>query len=179
MKNSAKEIIKIGLILFLITAISAMLLAIVNKMTAPIIAKNREAKTFASMAVVMPEAKNFKLIEEQYPDNIQKAYLALNESDDKIGICIISTANGYGGAIEVLTGISEGKITGIDILSHSETPGLGAKTANPDFTEQFSGKSGTLTLKDDIDAISGATISSTAVTNAVNNALKYSLEVVK
>lgn len=186
MNNSKfKEIIKIGLTLFAITAVSATLLATVNKMTAPVIAENQTKKTYASMEKVMPEAKDFQPIEITDLEKISEAYTALDENGEEIGVCVISASYGYGGEIRVLTGISEGKVTGIEILSHSETPGLGAKTANPEFKAQFAGKSADILLvksgasENQINAISGATISSNAVTTAVNNALEFSSEVVK
>ncbi len=186
MSNSnAKEIIKIGLILFAITAISAMLLAIVNKATAPVIAKNQLKKTYASMQTVMPDADNFEPIEITGFKNISEGYSALDKNGEKIGVCLITTANGYGGEIKVLTGISDGKVTGIDILSHSETPGLGAKSVEPEFKNQFAGKGENIKVSkssakdNEINAISGATITSNAVTAAVNTALKFSAEVDK
>lgn len=186
MNNSNfKEILKIGLTLFAITAVSATFLATVNKFTAPIITKNQTKKTYSSMQKVIPEAKEFQTIDITDTEKISQAYFALNEIGEKIGVCIISTANGYGGEITVLTGIVSGEIRGVDILSHSETPGLGAKAANPEFKEQFTGKTyGILLVKsgasqNEINAISGATISSTAVTNAVTTALEFSAEVLK
>ena len=186
MNNSKfKEIIKIGLTLFAITAVSATLLATVNNLTAPVIAKNQLKKTYQSMEKVMPKAKEFKAIDVTAKDKISEAYIALDENNEQIGVCIISSANGYGGEIKVLTGVVEGKICGIDILAHAETPGLGAKTTNPEFKEQFKEKTNNISLVksgasgNEINAISGATISSTAVTNAVNTALEFSSEVVK
>lgn len=180
-----KEIIKIGLTLFAITAVSATLLATVNKLTAPVIAKNQLKKTYASMEKVISNAKEFQPINLSDTDKISEAYFALDANGEKIGVCVISKSYGYGGEITVLTGVVGGKICGIDILSHTETPGLGAKTTNPDFKEQFEGKTNCISIVksgasgNEINAISGATISSTAVTNAVNEALKFSSEVEK
>ena len=186
MKSSTlKEIIKIGLTLFAITAVSATLLATVNKLTAPLIAENQTKKTYTSMKKVIPDSKEFQAIDVTGTEKISEAYLALDENKEKTGVCVISSANGYGGEIKVLTAVVNGKICGIDILSHTETPGLGAKATNPDFKEQFEGKTGGISLVksgasgNEINAISGATISSTAVTEAVNIALEFSSEVVK
>lgn len=184
-KKNAKEIIRIGLILFAITAISALLLATVNKMTAPLIAKNQTKKTNASMRAVMPEAHSFSPIDTAILQGASDGYFVLDKNNEKIGICLITSANGYGGEVKVLTGIKDGKVTGIEILSHSETPGLGAKAVNPEFKNQFNEKSGGITvvkgsaMDNEINAISGATITSNAVTNAVNTALKISEEVGK
>lgn len=116
-------------------------------------------------------------------DTIQKGYLAL-KNGDTVGIALEDTGIGYGGKIIVLTGIDlrENSITSIEILSQSETPGLGAKVIDLTWREQFSGKSldnsilvnGSISVKKDggdIDAISGATISPRAVCFAVNQSL--------
>lgn len=176
-----KEIIKTGLILFAITAIAALILACANKVTAPIIEKNQMKRTAEAMTVVMPEAEKFEKVEvigEKSP--VTEAYNAKNASGEKIGSCVIAAANGYGGEVLVLVGIdAEEKITGIQIMSHSETPGLGANAEKPEFTEQFKGKTvGIKAVKskageNEINAMSGATITSKAVTNAVSVALDF------
>ncbi len=173
-----KEILKIGIILFLITAISALLLAFVNKATAPVILQNKIEKTYKAMAVVMPDARDFKPIEYIVEADIDEAYTALNSQGEQIGYCIVSHANGYGGKIQVLVGIdADNTITGIEILSHAETPGLGANATKPGFKNQFTGKTLGVELSgnsdNSIDAMSGATITSKAVTNAVNIALSF------
>ena len=183
--SNSKEIIKIGCILFAITAIAALLLAVVNNITAPVIAENQLTKTYASMGVVMPDAKTFEKIDTSGVANITEAYKALDDSNNTIGICVISSSFGYGGEVKVLTGISDGKVTGIDILSHSETPGLGAKATNDDFKNQFTEKEGSVNVvkknakENEINAISGATITSNAVCNCVNIALDFASEVEK
>lgn len=184
MKN-LKEIIKIGVILFAITAVSALLLAVVNKVTAPKILKNQTEKTYASMSEILPVAYDFEVIDVKESSNIKEAYKALDSSGLDVGYCIISTAFGYGGELSVLTAISENKVVGIEILSHSETPGLGAKAIEPEFKDNFSEKtSGIKVVKknakeNEINAMSGATITSTAVTDCVNAALEFASEVEK
>jgi len=64
----------------------------------------------------------------------------------------------------------EGKITGIKVVKHAETPGLGANAESDKFTNQFIGKENNLVIKEDIDSLTGATITSRAVTEAVNSA---------
>ncbi len=164
-----KEIIRVGFILFVITAISALLLAYANDITAPIIEQNAKIKTENSMKLLIPEADEF-----EQKGNI---YLA-KTGGELVGVCVISEAHGYGGIVEVMVGVDkEGKVAGIDILSHSETPGLGANADKPDFTNQFIGKTGNVTVsktgggENEINAISGATVTSNAVTDAVNEAL--------
>ncbi len=110
-------------------------------------------------------------------------YLALI-GNDTVGIAIENQGLGYAGYVKILTGIdlSNGEITGIEVISQEETPGLGARIVEPLFLDQFIGKSLTnstlvngnfAVVKDggDIDAISGATITPRAVCKAVSKSL--------
>ena len=90
------------------------------------------------------------------------------------------STKGYGGAVIIAVGIdTTGTVTGVTVVEHSETPGLGANAANPSFTDQFVGQNSELTVvkgeggAGSISAISGATITSTSVTASVNAALEY------
>ena len=85
---------------------------------------------------------------------------------------------GFDGAVTMMVGVSEGKVTGISVISHTETPGLGAVAAAQNakgeaFRSQFVGQEGTLSIGDQIDAMTGATITSNAVVTGVNAALDY------
>ena len=91
-------------------------------------------------------------------------------------------ASGYGGTVSVMTGIdAEGSITGVVILSHDETPGLGANATKSSFLDQYlqpAPEGGLSVVKyqtpsdGQIEAMTGATVTSTAVTNAVNQAIE-------
>ena len=95
-----------------------------------------------------------------------------------IGYTIKTSPKGYGGAVEVMVGIStDGKITGVDIGNHSETPGLGSKASDPAFKDQYLDKDvansllvvkGSVNNDNEISAISGATITSNGVTSGEN-----------
>ena len=85
----------------------------------------------------MPEAKEFSPVN----DENSQIYEAQDATGEVIGVCVITAANGYGGEISILTGVDKDlKVTGIDILSHGETPGLGANATKPEFKEQYVGK---------------------------------------
>ncbi|MPN65164.1 Electron transport complex subunit RsxG [bioreactor metagenome] len=99
-----------------------------------------------------------------------------------MGYNLTVTPKGYGGLIEMVVGIDdEGKLIDIKILSHTETPGLGAKAADPAFSDQFEKKNvdrivitkSAPTEENEVQAISGATITSSAVADGVNTALEY------
>ncbi len=106
------------------------------------------------------------------------------------GYIFITSAKGYGGELSVMTALdTEGTVTAVSILDASnETPGLGQNVKNADFYSQYIGqktsdavavKKGTASGYNQIDAVTGATISSRAVTNAVNQAVDYAKEVLK
>lgn len=172
--NDIREILKIGVILFLITAISAGVLAAVNSLTAPVIKANAEKKQNEAMAKVLPEAQSFELIELE---NLTGSATAVYSAKDA-GYVVLCEPNGYGGAISMAVGVKkDGTVSGIDIISQSETAGLGANCTKDEFKAQFAGKTSGITVskngaKDNqIDAISSATITSKAVTKGVNDAL--------
>ena len=177
-KINIGEIIKIGVILFLITALAAALLAFVNGKTAPLIEKNSLEKEQNAMLSVMPDAAKFEEVEIT-DGEASKAYTALDSDGNVIGACIITETTGYDVGIQTVTGVdADLKVTGIDIIAMNETPGLGAKAAEEDFRSQYIGKSGTIGVSKsassdtDIQAISGATKTSNGVTQGVNIALK-------
>lgn len=175
-KNDFKEIIKVGIILFLITAISAGLLAYVNSFTSPIIAENDAKKQAEAMKVVLPSATDFSdaIYSEDFPLEVTAVYEAINGA----GHVVMVSPNGYGGAISLVVGISySDAVTGVSVISQSETPGLGAKCTNEEFLSQFVGKHEGLRvvkqnpLDNEVNAISSATITSKAVTLGVNSAI--------
>lgn len=177
-KINPGEIIKIGAILFLITSVAAVLLAFVNQKTAPLIAENNMKKTQAAMKGILPSADHFEVCTASDNDKVAESYAAVDASGQIVGACVVVSENGYGGEVRVLTGVdSEGRVAGVDILSHSETPGLGANAVKDEFKGQFKGKAAginavkTAPADNDIQAMSGATITSKAVTEAVNTGL--------
>lgn len=102
----------------------------------------------------------------------------VNQQDELVGYAIKTyTDNGFGGRIELMAGfLPDGTISGVSVLQHKETPGLGTKMTDPDFKEQFVGKNPedfTLKVKKDggmVDAITAATISSRAYCDALQRA---------
>ncbi|MGL4345882.1 MAG: RnfABCDGE type electron transport complex subunit G [Cellulosilyticaceae bacterium] len=173
-----KETMKLGGILFCITAVCAGLLGYINSITAPIIEVQKETTKQAAMKSVMPEADTFTQSQED-AENIQEIYIG-SQNGQYIGAVAKVMPNGYGGGIELLVGVDkEGQITAVQMLSHAETPGLGANAKNPDFLGQYQNKVAPLTVvkgsasDSEISAITGATITSDAVTTGVNEAAAY------
>lgn len=176
-----KEISVLTVKLLLICAIVAALLAGVNTITDPIIKANEQKNFELAMQEVLPYANTFEEVQlnEYTPDKtgvtLESVYLADN------GGYVVSTvcSEGYGGDISIMVGISpDFTINQVKIMSMSETPGLGAKASEPKFINQYHGQSaGISVIKNaaatdgQVEAISGATITSKAVTKAVNAAL--------
>lgn len=168
-----KQGLRLGLSLLIITAVAALVLALVNAVTADTIAEHQAEQRQAAMESVMPDATIFSELycEDDTIDGITGAY----NGTTFVGYCVEVSPNGFGGAISLMVGVDDGgSVTGVVILSHSETAGLGARADSPEFLGQYTGKSGTITVNDGdnaIDGLSGATITSKAVTTGVNTAL--------
>ena len=116
-------------------------------------------------------------------------YNAAIKDGDTVGCIFVTEANGYGGVVSIMTAVDmEGKIIAVEILAAAdETPGLGQNVTKEYFYTRFNGMSGDIiaakagTAKkenNEIDAVTGATISSKAVTTAVNQALDYAAEII-
>lgn len=180
-KKDIKLIIKTALSLFLICAVATGLLAFINSVTDPIIAKNNEAAADSARIEVLPGAESFS---EESANGT--TYYVGTDGNEAIGYVFTTKASGYGGEIEIMTGIdADGCITGISILSINETPGLGMNAKKDSFIEQYIGSSGPFTViknavpaENEILAITSATITSNAVTSAINSA-KALFETVK
>lgn len=186
-----KDILKMGVILLIFTAVSATVLGVTNSMTEGIIAERLHAENIAAIAALLPEAEDFELLDKEVHAgrNLVVEIYEGSVGGEVVGYTIKANPNGYGGRVEVLTGISiDGTITGVRIGTQSETPGLGTKITEPNFLAQFLGK-GTdqdfVTTKGGeagdqyINAITGATVSTDAVTNGVNVARNVFVEVLK
>ncbi len=185
------KIVKNTLILTLITVIAGFLLGAVYEITKTPIAQAQETAKKEAWQAVFPDAK---LDEFKETDVDQKAAkqaisdLGVNATIDEVctvgdaGYVITTTdKDGFGGNIQITVGIKkDGTINGVSILSISETAGLGMKATEPSFYNQYVNKQADkfVVSKDggdgeQIDALSGATITSRAVTGAVNAALGY------
>ncbi len=171
--------------LFVITLISALVLAVANKFTAPVIVENDAKRQELAMQEVLPEAKEFKKVDigglelTEKDATIKEFYTGITEAR-LVGYVVDVVTNGYGGELEIIMGVgTDGKICAVKILNSSETAGLGAKASEPEFTDKYKGKNTILSVVkneeadfDEIEAISGATITSEAVTRAVNTGLE-------
>ena len=172
-ETTVMYIVRLTVTLLLICAVVAGALAGVNALTKDAIATNQEKKTLDALTVVLPGVEGLK--KQPLADDagiVAEVYA----SGDSYAVKVLP--GGFGGNITMMVGIRNGQLTGISVISHAETPGLGAVAAAQNakgeaFRSQFVGQSGTLTVGDQIDAISSATITSNAVVTGVNAALSY------
>ena len=184
MENDKKALLMhVGLItgkLMLITTLTALLLACINLLTAPVIAENDAAKKNAAVLDLFPDASGIRSLSEtaadMYPDGINEVF-AVYGADALIGYCVDVQAMGFSDYIGMMVGITpDYRISGIRILSIAETPGIGMAVAKEDYLSGYEGLSAPVTFDDGpnhADAISGATYSSRAVKNGVNSALNF------
>ena len=186
-KFDIKEILVPTISLFLISAIVTLLLAVTNSVTAPKIEQlqieiaNRTKAEVLSVATSFSEEKTVELNKVTYT-----YYEGYDDSKNVVGYVFTTSAKGYGGDIVTMVGVkADGVVSGLDFLSISETAGLGMNADSEDFKSQFVGKSGvigvnkTTSSDNEIQALTGATITSKAVTEAVNIALELYEEVGK
>ena len=165
-------ILRLTVTLLIIAAVMAAALAGVNAITKDKIAEIKVQKTQAAIANVLPGAAGLEEIPLSENAGVVKTVYA---SGDSYAVEVVPS--GFNGAITMMVGIEAGKVTGISIVSHTETPGLGAVAAADNakgeaFRGQFAGGDG-FAVGENVDAMSGATITSKAVTSGVNAALEY------
>ena len=175
------DIIKPAAVLLVICIVAAGLLGFVNQITAAPIAAQEALAKQESMIAVLSDADSFGDEQEINEGNITTITPALDSDGNEMGYAVAITTNGFSAGLQLMFGIdTDGVITGLSIVDCSnETPGLGANAANESFYGQFEGKSGEVAVtKDggDIEAITGATITSRAIANAATEAITYVTE---
>ena len=185
--------------MLVVTFVAVAGLAVVYQVTKEPIAQAEAKAKAAVYASVVAQAESFTEVENaealigasqaaienaQLGDcSVSEVLIAESADGEALGYVISATSpNGYGGDIQIAVGISNaGVITGFNVISNNETAGLGSKCTNSDFTSQFEGKNADIlrytktgaVADDEIDAISGATRTTNAVTQAVNTAIVF------
>ena len=172
-ESSAAYIARLAITLLLITAVVAAGLACVDAVTAPEIEALNVQKTQTAIEAVLPGGGE----EIAFTDD---SGIVSTIYKGQSGYAVEVTPAGFNGAVTMMVGVdNDGKVLGISIISHTETAGLGATaaastSAGEAFRGQFAGMSGTVTVTKDggqVDAITGATITSRAVCTGVSAAL--------
>lgn len=149
--------------LTVIVVASVVLLMVVNSITSPIVKNMQVEEIKNTLRSIFPEMSQYELEDEVY---------IIYQDGEKAGYAFMASGSGYSGDIDIMVGLDSGfGIKGISILSQTETPGLGSMITENSFTDQFKGlPASDIVLKVDggkIDAVTGATISSRAVVNAI------------
>lgn len=176
MKSKVIGVLKPALTLFVIAAVMALFLGGTNLLTADTI-RQREAQTQQQAIEKVLPADSYEAAETTLSGVAYSYYKAVKNSQTA-GYAFILSCNGYGGAVQTVVGIgTDGKITGVEVSDVSgETPGLGQNAKNDSFTKQFLAKDSNLTVvksgagEDQVNAVTGATITSNAVTKNINTA---------
>ena len=174
-----KQIFRMVLVLTLLGLISGLALSLVSNYADPLIEENKQEAIREAIYYVLQSTENYET-EEVVDGNV--VYRSFDSSDQLIGYAFTASGGGYQGTIRLMVGVGPNleEIRGIQILESSETPGLGGKIRGDDFKGQFRGLSAAGEIgmvkskepgKGEIQAITGATISSKAVVNIINKEL--------
>ncbi len=180
-----KDIVKLGLILLLVTALAGAALSVVNNITKPRIEEQKKMATSLALTTALPAAANGVIEPDTTTETIQY-YLGYRDSlkQEFVGYAFLAKENGYSSEIETMIGVdTTGTIVGIKVLHQLETPGLGTKIeeirygeASSYFQTQFISKVAEQLAVDkdggQIVSITGATISSRAVTNSIKKGIQ-------
>jgi electron transport complex protein RnfG len=172
-----KEVVHIIATLTLIGVIAGGSLSLVNNWAAPKIAINQKAETERAIYLVHLDGKRY--------DELKNAgfeiYKVFDETEKSVGYSLVYSGNGFQGKIKLMIGLSDdiNQITSIEVLEQSETPGLGTKILEPPYKDQYNGLVTTPAIKlvkgaepsnpNEVQSITGATISSRAVVTIVND----------
>ncbi len=183
MKNT-KFIIKLAAILFVIAFVCTLLLVLCNHLTKDRIAMLQAQAEETAKTEVLPDADEFA---PKQCESVSEAYIGKDKDGSIVGYCFKVTPSGFGGAITMMVGVTkDGEVSGVKITDMSETPGLGAKASDESWISQFAGKTSEISVvktsaskNSEISAISGATVTSKAVANGVNSALKAAKELIE
>ena len=165
--NGVMYYLRITLVLLLICGIIAGMLAAVNLLTKDRIAENKVKEMNQKVATIFGEGVTRTELEHTPRKEVDYVWQVSREGED-LGYCVYITVRGYAGDIEMMVGMKpNGEIFGIEIVSMRETAGLGTRIGEDKFLSQYNGKSGKVT-ENDVDVISGSTVSSKAVIEGVN-----------
>ena len=164
--NKVLEVAVIGLKLLLICAIIAGIVSFVYDLTLKKYEANiQETKNKAIGQIFGKEGLDCQ--------EVDAGVYTVKENGILIGYCVEAAGKGFGGDIQMMVGYTaDQKIVAVEIIGHSETPGVGDKVKNPDYLANYAGQSGELTLGTDVDKIAGASVSSRGVIAGVNAATK-------
>ena len=163
-KKTVLSVLNIGARLLVICLVVAAVVSLVNEVTKARYAEIQKEEQQKAMASIFGSSS-------VTVTGLGDSFYAVRQGEELLGYCVQVVTAGFGGDMTLMVGFnSDLAVVGVQILSHSETPGLGARVNDAGYLSQYGGKTGDLVLGEDIDAISGATISSKAVLAGVKAA---------
>lgn len=168
-ESKFNELIKPFLVLVGICLVVSVLLGYTHKVTAPVIAQNEFAQAEATRKAVLKGSTGFTQVNLGEAQLKQLDIVSAYKENSGLGYVITSSHKGYGGSVSVTVGLDpDGKVLAVSADVSTETSGIGSKAGEDKYTKKYVGLSGSA---DDVDTISGATYSSTAVKKGVSAAL--------
>jgi len=163
------------IVLAIVAILSGLVLALTFQWTKPRMDQVAEERLKSAILEVLSKATKYEEI-----GNDGTLFNGLDEDNNKVGIAFVAQGGGFQGTITMMIGmdVQSRQLTGMAVLSHLETPGLGARIEEDWFKGQFNAKSidDPFIARQDVDAITGATISSNAVSNILKNTIPNVLE---
>ena len=176
------HILKPAVSLFVVAAIAAVTLGVVNGLTLEPIENQRRRAQEKLLAEILREASEFRELRGGFSGSVVRVFEGIDGDGQKVGYVIELAPVGYGGAINMMVGISstQNQIAGMRVMRHSETPGFGAAIKGERFFRRFDGLAiSPLTVvrfgagPGEFQAITSSTITSRAVVGAVNDAVEW------
>lgn len=177
------NVVKMFLNLTVVAVLSGLILSAVYNSADPLIQANREKELKEAIFLVLPEAKDYRAVEKTIGKEKFTVYVGLDAEGEPVGVAFKADGGGFQGNIAIMVGMGLDylKLKGIKVLEQLETPGLGNRIGEPAFEAQFKGvdvkpkieyiKNRKPEKPNQIQAITGATISSNAVVTNINNAV--------
>lgn len=164
--------IHFGAVLLIIAAVSAGILGVVNSFTRTVIAENARKAVNAARMQVLPLAKDFKEADAVTSEGLE-FIPGVNDKGEIVGYVVSVSEPGYAANIDYVLGIDmAGKITGINVINHQETPGLGSKIMEKEWQTLWVGRDINYKFNKSVDGFVGATISPQSVYNGIIRTLK-------
>lgn len=179
-----RETLRLVLVLGLVGMISGGVLGLFYDYTMPMVQARQVREVMEKgLKGVIPEAATFRVAEskgKEKPEGIAEVYEGLDNNGKVLGVAFEAGAQGFGGPIGLVIGLNPAtqQLLGVKVMSHAETPGLGAKVQEEGFLQQFRGKPilDPFVVKQDVDGVTGATVSSTAVSSSVGREARKVLQ---
>lgn len=170
------EITKPALVLTIITLVASLCLGVVYEVTKEPIAIQQQKTQSEAMQKVLADADSFEAVDTELTGTIVSVNAGY-KGGELVGYVVNVQPGGFGGVVDTMVGVSpDGTVTGLTVIKHSETPGLGAHSTDEEWQAQFAGTVAPIAVTKDggqIQAITSATITSRAVANGANEACEW------